>query len=121
MAQAKIAAHPDAVFGQDATPSNDLLVQLVERLQTADISALPTPAQPRVAAAIAVAAQRLVADYARLTLLKRETEQANLDLDARTDELNTREALVTARETLIRTHPATELPPAPQTKKRWWK
>jgi hypothetical protein len=107
------------VFGQELTPNNDLLVQLVDKLQSADTSALPPPAQPRVAAAIAVAAQRLVSDYARLTMLKNEVEQAHLELEARTEELNTRESLVTARETLIRLHPTTDA--APKTKRSWWR
>lgn len=122
MAQAKPVTHPDAVFGPDASNSNDLLVQLVDRLQSADISALPPPAQSRVAAAIAVAAQRLVGDFARLTTLKREVEQANIELDLRTDELNAREALITAREALIRIHSVPEriFNEAPK-KKRFWK
>ena len=122
MAQPKLTpSHPDAVFGPDTSTGNDLLVQLVERLQSADVSALQPPAQSRVAAAIAVAAQRLVADYARLTLLRRDVEKANVDLDIKTEELNAREQLITAREALIRIHSVPEDLPNAAPKRWWWK
>ena len=92
--------HPDAVFGEDIPEANKLLVDLVDRLKVADVSGLTPPAQSRVAAAIAVAAQRLIADYGKLEELRADLNKAKADLKNKYAEIEARESSVLARETL---------------------
>jgi hypothetical protein len=102
---AKINKHPDAVFGKDDA-DNDTLMQLVERLQHADISALTPAQQSTLSRAVAAASRRLVDDYGKLVQEREEVTRQRNELSIKALEVETREQSVNARETLLGLRPA---------------
>lgn len=101
----KINPHPDAVFGKDSAV-NDTLLELVERLQHADISALTPGQQSTLSRAVSAAARRLVEDHAKLTEEREAVTLERNQLATKRVEIEAREASVVARETLLGLHPA---------------
>lgn len=115
IAAAKINPHPDAVFG----PDGDALLELVERLKVTDTSALSSAASSKLATGLAAAARRIVADYTSLERDRASVAEERAKLTALRLELETREASVLARETLLGLYPAPE--PAPKRGWHFWK
>lgn len=111
-------SHPDAVFGRDIPDEDDVLIQLVDRLKTRDVTALSPAASSKLAVALSAASRRIVDDY---TALCRDRERITTErekLDALRIELEAREAAVTARETLFVMHPT---PANPRRRFLLWK
>lgn len=103
---AKIKNHPDAVFGKD-DPSEDVVVmQLVDKLKTADVSAFTPAQQSKLATAIAIAAKRLVEDYSELVKEREGMMEVRTELEVLRLEVEAREAAIQAREVLLGIHPA---------------
>lgn len=98
-------SHPDAVFGRDIPDEDDVLIQLVDRLKTRDVTALSPAASSKLAVALAAASRRIVDDYTSLCRDRERIETERAKLTALRLELETREAAVTARETLFVMHP----------------
>jgi len=101
----KISKHPDAVFGADDA-ANDTLMQLVEKLQSSNVSALTPAQQSTLARAIAAASRRLVDDYSKLITEREEVTRQRNELAIKELEVDTRENAVIARETLLGLRPA---------------
>jgi hypothetical protein len=99
-AQVKVK-HPDAVFGAD-TP--DALSVFVEALRTTDTNAVPPTQRVTLADGVALAAQRLVAEYDRLTKLKEEVDAKAATTATTLADIEAREKAVTAREALAGLH-----------------
>lgn len=97
--------HPDAVFGAD-DPANDTLMQLVEKLQSSNISALTPAQQSTLSRAIAAASRRLVEDYTKLVTEREEVTRQRNELAIKEIEVDAREQSVIARETLLGLRPA---------------